>query len=196
MFVYNCNIRCSTWNVLSTLQWRNNERDGVSYLRRLGCLLNRLFGHRSKKIPKLRVTGLCGGIHRWPVNFPDRGPVTRKMFPFDDVIMGRFWNWNVVTLTIPYHQRRCWRLSPFRRRRFETHFLLWGFLCLESIFVCKVRINNNPALVDVMVLCRTGAKPLSEPMQIQFTTFILHHIENYISPKQFTAQRRREKTIN
>ena len=27
------------------------------------------------------------GIHRWPVNFPHKGPVTRKMFPFNDVIM-------------------------------------------------------------------------------------------------------------
>ena len=27
------------------------------------------------------------GIHQWPVNFPHKGPVTRKMFPFDDVIM-------------------------------------------------------------------------------------------------------------
>ena len=27
------------------------------------------------------------GIHRWPVNFPHKGPVTRKIFPFDDVFM-------------------------------------------------------------------------------------------------------------
>ena len=27
------------------------------------------------------------GIHRGPVNSPHKGPVTRKMFPFDDVIM-------------------------------------------------------------------------------------------------------------
>ena len=27
------------------------------------------------------------GIHRWPVNSPHKGPVTRKMFTFDDVIM-------------------------------------------------------------------------------------------------------------
>ena len=26
-------------------------------------------------------------IHRWPVNSPHKGPVTQKMFPFDDVIM-------------------------------------------------------------------------------------------------------------
>ena len=29
------------------------------------------------------------GIHRWPVNFPHKGPVTGKMFPFDDVLMDR-----------------------------------------------------------------------------------------------------------
>ena len=29
------------------------------------------------------------GIHRWPVNSPPKWPVTRKMFPFDDVIMSR-----------------------------------------------------------------------------------------------------------
>ena len=27
------------------------------------------------------------GIHRWPVNSPHKKPETRKMFPFDDVIM-------------------------------------------------------------------------------------------------------------
>ena len=27
------------------------------------------------------------GIHWWPVNSPPKGPVTRKMFPFDDAIM-------------------------------------------------------------------------------------------------------------
>ena len=26
-------------------------------------------------------------IHRWPVNSPHKGPVTRKMFPFDDIII-------------------------------------------------------------------------------------------------------------
>ena len=29
------------------------------------------------------------GIHRWPVNSPHKGPVTRKVFSFDDVIMGQ-----------------------------------------------------------------------------------------------------------
>ena len=34
-----------------------------------------------------RVTGLCVGYSPGPVNSPYKGPVTQKMFPFDDVIM-------------------------------------------------------------------------------------------------------------
>ena len=30
------------------------------------------------------------GSHRWPVNSPHKRPVTRKMSPFDDVIMNNF----------------------------------------------------------------------------------------------------------
>ena len=30
------------------------------------------------------------GIHRGPVNSPHKWPVTRKMFPFDDVIMNKY----------------------------------------------------------------------------------------------------------
>ena len=33
------------------------------------------------------------GIHRSPVNIPHKGPVTRKMFPFDDVIVIQFVLW-------------------------------------------------------------------------------------------------------
>ena len=51
------------------------------------CLLNRLFRRRSKKTSKLRVTGLCLGNSPGPVNSPHKGPVTRKKFPFDDVLM-------------------------------------------------------------------------------------------------------------
>ena len=40
-----------------------------------------------KKTSKLRGTGLCVGNSPGPVNSPHKGPVTRKMLPFDDVIM-------------------------------------------------------------------------------------------------------------
>ena len=48
------------------------------------------------------------GIHRWPVNSPHKVPVTRKTFPFDDVMMcynvcankpfKHHWNGNVAIL--------------------------------------------------------------------------------------------------
>ena len=51
--------RC--WLTMSALQWRHNEREGVSNHRRLDCLLNRFFRRRSKKTSKFCVTGLCAG---------------------------------------------------------------------------------------------------------------------------------------
>ena len=59
-----------------------------------------LFRHRSKKTSKLCVTGLCEGNSPWPVNSPHKGPVTRKMFPFHDVIMGCVIGCIQLTLTL------------------------------------------------------------------------------------------------
>ena len=65
-------------DTLKSLQWHHNERGGVSNHRGFDCLLNHLIKRRSKKTSKLRVTGLCEGIHRWPVKSPHKGPLTRK----------------------------------------------------------------------------------------------------------------------
>ena len=48
-----------SWKLLVPLGWRHNGQDGVSNHQPHHCLLNRLFGWRSKKTSKLRVTGLC-----------------------------------------------------------------------------------------------------------------------------------------
>ena len=60
-------------------------------------------------------------IHQWPVNSPHKGPVTRKMFPFDDVIMK--WqccsclkNSNGRTLKgLEYRNLTSWRMLSHRR---------------------------------------------------------------------------------
>ena len=60
-----------------SLQWRHNGCDGVS-------------NHQVKKTHQSSASlAFVRGIHRWPVNSPHKWPVTRKMFPFDDVIMHR-----------------------------------------------------------------------------------------------------------
>ena len=48
-------IRMVAHKTHEQLQWRHNERDGVSNHQPHECLLNRLFGHRWKKTSKLRV---------------------------------------------------------------------------------------------------------------------------------------------
>ena len=78
--IIQCDIAC-------TLHWHHNDHDGISNHQPHGCSLNRLFRCRWKKTSKLRVTGLWVGNSPGPVNSPHKGPVTRKMFPFDDVIM-------------------------------------------------------------------------------------------------------------
>ena len=52
------------------LQWRHNGRDSVLNHQPYYCLLSRLFGRRSKKTSKLRVTGLCVGNSPVTGEFP------------------------------------------------------------------------------------------------------------------------------
>ena len=44
-------------------------------------------GSDQRKYQSSASLAFVKGIHRWPVNSPHKGPVKRKMFPFDDVIM-------------------------------------------------------------------------------------------------------------
>ena len=107
-----------------SLQWRHNGRDSVSNHKPRDCLLNRLFRRRSKKTSKLRVTGLCAGNS--PGNSPDsphKWPVTRKMLPFDDVIMFKVL-WPLVVLG------RC------------TWF--WAQRSIVVTILCRLDLGSNP----------------------------------------------------
>ena len=44
------------------------------------------------------------GIHHWPVNFPHKWPVTRKIFSFDDVIMSTGYLFWCLNLNIPEYK--------------------------------------------------------------------------------------------
>ena len=116
------NKHCVT---LVSLQWRHNERESVSNHQPHHCLLNRLFRRRSEKTSKLRVTGLCVGNSPGPVNSPHKWPVTRKMFPCDDVIMLSDGllpsSWQAITRTIddPVH----WLIIYVTRTQWVSGFI-------------------------------------------------------------------------
>ena len=53
-----------------SLQWHHNEWDGISNHQSHDCLLNGLSRRRSRKISKLRITGLCVGNSPVTSEFP------------------------------------------------------------------------------------------------------------------------------
>ena len=82
-----CHLRCGShhrlWGWLLS-QWCHNERDGVLNPRRA----YRLFAQPFVQAPTQE--NIKAPRHWPPVDSPHKGPVARKMFPFDDVIMIRW----------------------------------------------------------------------------------------------------------
>ena len=66
--------------------WRYNGHDDISNYQPHDCLLNFHSGADQRKHRSFAWLAFVRGIHRWPLNSPHKWPVTRKMFPFDDVI--------------------------------------------------------------------------------------------------------------
>ena len=86
LFWHNTPDMCSS-NTTLTLQWHHNERDCVSNHRHPNRLLNRFSCADQGKHQSSASLAFERGIHRWPVKSPHKEPATRKMFPFDDVII-------------------------------------------------------------------------------------------------------------
>ena len=70
-----------------SLQWRHNGRDGVSNHQPHDYYSTVYSGADQRKHQSSVSLAFVRGIHLWPVNSPHKWPVTREMFPFDDVIM-------------------------------------------------------------------------------------------------------------
>ena len=62
----------------------------VSQIANLTIIYSTVYsGANQRKHQSSASLAFVRGIHRWPVNSPHKGPVTRKVFPFDDVIMNK-----------------------------------------------------------------------------------------------------------
>ena len=85
--IFHCNSNSTVSFGSYSLQWSHNGRDGASNHQPHDCLLKRLFRRKSKKTSKPASLAFVWEIHRWTLNSLHKWPVTRKMFPCDDVIM-------------------------------------------------------------------------------------------------------------
>ena len=126
------------------------------------------------------------GIHRWPVNSPHKGPVTRKMFPFDDVIMTNLSDLHVMVVYQNDSACKCQQVTcalighQYVVSLYIMHWLCavctagtlkWGFLSkpvvrsIEGI-VRYLHEGTNPPILKYHVGCR----PLLALNPISFMT--------------------------
>ena len=148
-----CELRSIRQTVTQELQ---GKRTGATYQSGLKTLLNRLFRHRSKKTPKLSVTGLCVGISpgRWIPR--TKGQLRGKCFH----LMTSSWQWGRDEMVAIWH---------------------FQFLNGEKIvgFPFKFQWNVpmgpvNKTATFAITLHPTGDRPLSEPMLVYFLDASVH----------------------
>ena len=97
MFLRNC--YGATSYKQESLPWRHNERDGVSNQQPHERLRSRLFGHRSKKTSKFRVTGFCAGNSPVATEFPAQMDNNAENVSI-------WWSHHCITLTLA-HMKCC-----------------------------------------------------------------------------------------
>ena len=99
--------KCMTWINKNSLLWRHN---GAMASQVTSFTIVYSIAHsgtdRRKRQSSVSLA-FARGIHRWPVNSPHKGPVTQKMFPFDDVIMCITWinknsHYNHTPIKLPW----------------------------------------------------------------------------------------------
>ena len=84
---------------MCALQWHHNELDGVSNHQPCHCFLSHLFGRRSKKTSKLRVTGLCVGNSPGTGEFPAQMASNAENVSIWWCHHGRITVWLIMILT-------------------------------------------------------------------------------------------------
>ena len=125
-------------------------------------------GTEQRKHESSALLAFVRGIHRRPVNSPHKWPVTRKMFPFDDVIMSLCdWvpisytdtfqayftdsNWKYITLFQDYAIKQT---KPSIKHRVH---LLWDTPHCPDIYFCDTHIydfycGNTHSLVRLLLV--------------------------------------------
>ena len=114
--------------------------------------------------------------HRSRVDSRDNRPVCNANFWYCLVIslkkkqLNKQSSWHLFDSLRPRQNGRY-----FADNIFKCIFLfenVWIWIKFSLKFVLKVRINNIPALVQIMAWLRIGDKPLSEPMMVNLMTHI------------------------
>ena len=158
---------------ISSLQWRHSEPDGVSNHQPHICLPNRLFGHRSKKTSKLRVTGLCEGNSPETGEFPAQRVSNAEIVSiwwrhhFEDLwVAWHLWHGEANHLFTPFVYTTVYVLCniiTYLRYLYTSLFvniLLWCFSSVNTYEKCQGWGSLEIPLVTGMLLIFVG---ISQP---------------------------------
>ena len=99
---------CDYWEENCPLQWRYNDQ-----ITSLAIVYSTAYsGAEQRKHQSPGSLAFVRGIHRWPMNTPHKEPVTRQLFPFDDVII-QCYNKSTILLITRYLSWKTIRASIF-----------------------------------------------------------------------------------
>ena len=117
---------------MDELQWRHNERDGVSNHQRLNCLLIHLLRRKWKQTPKPRVTGLC-----------ERNSLVTGEFPSQRAS-------NTENVSIKWHHH--FVVATLQMERCLSNYILWvgsRYKTISKTCHCKQHSKGQRPLVGL-----------------------------------------------
>ena len=145
-----------------SLQWRNNGHDGFSNHQPNYCLLNRLFRCISKKILKLRITGLCERNSLVTGEFPAQrasNAENSSIWWHHHVLEESSQGWGLLKL----HSliSLLWKFSILQKQKLESliHIHIWQMSMLNSTHcgpVTPYDDRSGSTLAQVMACCVTA----------------------------------------
>ena len=122
------------------------------------------------------------GTHRWPVNSPHKGPVTPKMFLFDDVIMC------MSTLSVWYQKQDHVKQTKFRFHMMQLQYLYTVDLIFSRWANTSIQMHLNTHYISERIQHRHIKMQLNSPYHLEALIFYCqHHCNLYC--KKYTREK-------
>ena len=138
-----------------SLQWRYKERDGFQ-ITCVSIVYSTVWsGAYQRKQQNSVSLAFVWGIHRWPVNSA-QGPVTRKRFPSDDVIMMNHARCSEIVVF-------CWELKFILPILFRVTSQM--FREIRGLFLCQISTYTFEEYNYMWALRRLKSSELQQLVQ-------------------------------
>ena len=144
-----------------SFQLRHHERDGVSNYRRPQRLFNWGSDADKKTHQSCASLAFVWGIHR---NSPHKRPVTREMFPFDDVTMGK-------SVSIAGHHTCHHDISKRKQHTTNPGVYFRGWTAYRSLAEAQSHLDlDKPFVID-----EKSSRGIDRSLTGLFFSYSIHH---------------------